>query len=1264
ARCVKVEYFSSKMVRNYVCKRERKYTKDDVDRAIKLVQDGVGVHDVAKKTGVPYKTLWRWANKNTSRIGSGRFVSALSTEEEELIVVAIEQCSSMGLPIGFEDVKKMVQTYLDSSEKVTSLKNNIPSKDWLLSFKKRWQHRLVMTWPELLTRATPRNPSFENFNNKQPELSTKTAPKNLSTQNLKKNPKLLTRSSSRNPRAENLNKPPDLLSRRDPGNLSTENLNDKLELLINAISSKLSSQNLNKQSDLLPEQSPSKLSAENLHKKLVTSSLTKRSSRNLSTENLSKTSELRKGSHRNLSRQNLHRKTELLLTRASPQNVPMPNLNQNPEVLTNTSPRKLTPGTLNLNRNPELSTKGSQTKLCTSLENLNKKTETLSKTKATKITTDNIKTFLPLVNKVFKDSSMFEDTIAAERIYNLNETGFVTDPTAKEMFHCKSCRDGRHLSSSQRCEKVVYSVLLAGNAAGEYLPPLVIFKGKKIRQTWREGGPPSCNYACSDSGGMSDKIFENWFCKAFVPSVADKKKPVVVFLDRYAGSPSRTRSCLNQKTLSEAKKRDIHIIHLPPHLNHREDTLQPLDVAVFEQLQDHWRQILLGFYRETRQQEVGNCSFAFLLKLLCEKFSATNLIAGFRRTGLWPYSPDVVRERLKFQVNEPIATMTTTNMSPSASSTSGTKAGSVRKRLQRHSVSNIVTISPTVLSDRNKNSGAGSNPGEVLMTADDDGAVGVNNMSTPSQSPSFSPLTSPSGAVSTRKLLETAIIDTISHSVTDVNKTVGSNSYKRRKIFQPRLSQIVTSATDDNVDTSGKVQSSSSEVLTSFDNIDTTGRVQSKLSQVSMSDSADDVDISNNVQSTTGEILTSANVDNTTERVKYGPGEVLTSAYDVNTESIQSTSCQILTAEVDNTETVECTPDEVLTSADIDTTEIVQCTPGEVLTSDVDTTESVECTPDQILTSADIDTAEIVHCPPGNVLTTDGDMIEIVQTTPGEILTVDNEDMIEIVQSTPGQVLTAAGDHDTIDFNMSSPSVSSSEADSPRKLLHRAIIGSVPPTMTDIGNKYGVTDPPKSRKMVQGTPEGQLLTVHDTLQSVQSAYEEFRERISDVSVSTPSTSRSQAVTVVNKNPTLNSNSRQKRKRVRSTPEEALTSDDNTAERLSQNAARSRRRAKNKKSAAKKSRLENIPTEEEEDLEDNDDGDDDVGDDDVGGGGDDDGGGGDVKCKFCPNWWSTYKGEKHESWLQCDICDDFICPVCMPQGVDTTADFYCRECIDQ
>ncbi|CAH1997501.1 unnamed protein product [Acanthoscelides obtectus] len=71
------------------------------------------------------------------------------------------------------------------------------------------------------------------------------------------------------------------------------------------------------------------------------------------------------------------------------------------------------------------------------------------------------------------------ENIPASQIYNIDETGFCLDPSRIKVVGEKG-RAAHRTTSGPGRENI--TVLLGGNAAGEKLPPLVVFKGKHIME--------------------------------------------------------------------------------------------------------------------------------------------------------------------------------------------------------------------------------------------------------------------------------------------------------------------------------------------------------------------------------------------------------------------------------------------------------------------------------------------------------------------------------------------------------------------------------------------------------------------------------------------------------------------------------------------------------------------------------------------------------------------------------------------------------------
>ena len=84
----------------------------------------------------------RWAKDehNPSSVASGKYKPVLSYSEEEMLVNALEESFRRGWLCGPEEVKPVVQSYLNKLGKKTVLKDNLPGEDWMMAFKKSFSY--------------------------------------------------------------------------------------------------------------------------------------------------------------------------------------------------------------------------------------------------------------------------------------------------------------------------------------------------------------------------------------------------------------------------------------------------------------------------------------------------------------------------------------------------------------------------------------------------------------------------------------------------------------------------------------------------------------------------------------------------------------------------------------------------------------------------------------------------------------------------------------------------------------------------------------------------------------------------------------------------------------------------------------------------------------------------------------------------------------------------------------------------------------------
>ncbi|XP_067930748.1 uncharacterized protein [Watersipora subatra] len=164
------------------------------------------------------------------------------------------------------------------------------------------------------------------------------------------------------------------------------------------------------------------------------------------------------------------------------------------------------------------------------------------------------------------------------------------------------------------------------NANGDKMPPFVIFKGKDLWDNWipKSGDWPNKSYAASANGWMTSELFLNWFTKSFVPHVKGET-PCLLIFDGHG-------SHVTVHLIKAAQMNGITIIKLLAHTSH---ILQPLNVACFRGLKAKWDQKLTVWQRLHVGSRPGKAEFAKLLGNVWADLTASNMISGFRGTGIY-----------------------------------------------------------------------------------------------------------------------------------------------------------------------------------------------------------------------------------------------------------------------------------------------------------------------------------------------------------------------------------------------------------------------------------------------------------------------------------------------------------------------------------------------------------------------------------------------------------------------------------------------------
>ncbi|XP_071942933.1 uncharacterized protein [Antedon mediterranea] len=218
------------------------------------------------------------------------------------------------------------------------------------------------------------------------------------------------------------------------------------------------------------------------------------------------------------------------------------------------------------------------------------------------------------------------------RLYNVDETGFPLGVKNERVLAAKGAKDVFQQTSSTRHQ---ITVVGGCNAAGSFIPPLIIFPGVRFGYNPLEGAPEHSSFAKSKTGWVNSEIFFEYISNHFLPYVKSLNVsfPIVLFVDGHA-------SHINIETAELCVREKIVLYCLPSHSSH---LIQPLDVAVYKTVKASWGKAVRGWMIDHPGQYVTKQSFASVFGLAWEEGAKKeHAVSGFRKSGLYPFNPDAI----------------------------------------------------------------------------------------------------------------------------------------------------------------------------------------------------------------------------------------------------------------------------------------------------------------------------------------------------------------------------------------------------------------------------------------------------------------------------------------------------------------------------------------------------------------------------------------------------------------------------------------------
>lgn len=184
--------------------------------------------------------------------------------------------------------------------------------------------------------------------------------------------------------------------------------------------------------------------------------------------------------------------------------------------------------------------------------------------------------------------------------------------------------------------------MICGSAAGEVLPPYVVYKSSQMWSTWAEGGPVGCRYHHSKSGWFDAVTYNDWFQTTLIPRLKKLNGKKVLIADNLT-------THLNITIFQKCCEESIYFVCLPPNSTH---LTQPLNVAFFHPMKVVWRQILTQWKNTPeglKSAVLPKQQFPGLLKRVFDVMKPNfkkKLENGFKKCGIFPCDVEPLLQRI------------------------------------------------------------------------------------------------------------------------------------------------------------------------------------------------------------------------------------------------------------------------------------------------------------------------------------------------------------------------------------------------------------------------------------------------------------------------------------------------------------------------------------------------------------------------------------------------------------------------------------------
>ncbi|XP_063241735.1 uncharacterized protein LOC134541920 [Bacillus rossius redtenbacheri] len=218
-----------------------------------------------------------------------------------------------------------------------------------------------------------------------------------------------------------------------------------------------------------------------------------------------------------------------------------------------------------------------------------------------------------------------------ERIYNVDEKGCRLSLHRQPFVLAKTGSRRVHFRGKEHGENV--TIVSCGNALGNVIPPMILFKGQRLKPEWADNLPAGSVVEMTAKGSMTSETFVKWLHHF---SRYKSAGPCLLIMDG-------AKCHLDYSIVEAADNVGVSLLCLPSNTTHE---LQPMDKSVFGPFEAYWDEELMKFWTTYEDRVFNKQHFGYVFSPVWEKSTIPkNIKAGFEACGIFPFNPNRIPEQ-------------------------------------------------------------------------------------------------------------------------------------------------------------------------------------------------------------------------------------------------------------------------------------------------------------------------------------------------------------------------------------------------------------------------------------------------------------------------------------------------------------------------------------------------------------------------------------------------------------------------------------------